>query len=59
MGLLHRKSKWERMVEPIATGATTAMRRSAVRNSLAAAAAAIGMSAASAAVSSRRQKGKK
>jgi hypothetical protein len=59
MGLLHRKSRWERMVEPVATGATNAMRRSAVRNSVAAAAAAIGMSAASAVVSSRRQKDKK
>jgi hypothetical protein len=59
MGLLHRKNRWERMVEPIATGATKAMRRSAVRNSLAAAAAAIGMSAASAVVSSRRQKDKR
>jgi hypothetical protein len=59
MGLLHRKSRLERMVEPIATGATNAMRRGAVRNSLAAAAAAIGMSAASAVVSSRRQKDKK
>jgi hypothetical protein len=47
------------MVEPIATGATNAMHRSAVRNSLAAAAAAIGMSAASAVVSSRRQKDKR
>jgi hypothetical protein len=59
MGLLHRKSRWERMVEPIATGATSAMRRRAVRNSVAATAAAIGMSAASAVVSSRRQKDKK
>lgn len=59
MGLLHRKSRWERIVEPVATGATQAMRRSAVRNSVAAAAAAIGVSAASAVVSSRRQKDKK
>lgn len=59
MGLLHRKSRWERMVEPIATGATHVMRRTAVRNGIAAAAAAIGMSAASAVMSSRRQKDKK
>jgi hypothetical protein len=59
MGLLHRKSRTERMVQQIATGTTNAMRRGAVRNSLAAAAAAIGVSAASAVVSSRRQKDKK
>jgi hypothetical protein len=47
------------MVEQIATGTTNAMRRGPVRNGLAAAAAAIGVSAASAVVSSRRQKGKK
>ena len=59
MGLLHRKSRTERMVEQIATGATNAMRHGAVRNGVAAAAAAIGVSAASAVVSSRRQKDKK
>jgi hypothetical protein len=59
MGLLHRKSRWEKLVEPVATGATSAIRRGAVRNGLAAAAAAVGMSAASAVVSSRRQKDKK
>lgn len=59
MGLLHRKSLPERMVEQIATGTTNAMRRGAVRNGLAAAAAAMGVSAASAVVSSRRQKDKK
>jgi len=59
MRLLHRKSRWERLVEPLAAGATNAMRRGAVRNSLAAGAAALGMTAASAVVSSRRQKDKK
>ncbi|MEU4287916.1 hypothetical protein AB0E63_06825 [Kribbella sp. NPDC026596] len=59
MGLLHRKSRTERIVDQIATGTTKAMRRGAVRNSLAATAAAIGVSAASAVVSSRRQKDKK
>ncbi|MEV0797808.1 MULTISPECIES: hypothetical protein [unclassified Kribbella] len=59
MGLLHRKSRTERIVGQIATGTTNAMRRGAVRNSVAAAAAAIGVSAASAVVSSRRQKDKK
>lgn len=59
MGLLHRKSRTERVVGQIATGTANAMRRGAVRNGLAAAAAAIGVSAASAVVSSRRQKDKK
>ena len=60
MGLLHRKSRWERLVEPVATGVTSATRRSAVRNSLAAAGAAVGVSVASAVVSSaRRQRDKK
>jgi hypothetical protein len=59
MRLLHRKSRWERVAKPIATGTTNALRRGAVRNGVAAAAAAIGMSAASAVVSSRRQKDKK
>jgi hypothetical protein len=59
MRLLHRKSRWKRLAKPIAAGTTNAIRRAPVRNGLAAAAAAIGMSAASAVVSSRRQKDKK
>ncbi|QNE18569.1 hypothetical protein F1D05_12455 [Kribbella qitaiheensis] len=59
MGLLHRKSRWERIAEPVATAANNAVHRGAVRNGVAAAAAAIGMSAASAVVSSRRNKDKK
>jgi hypothetical protein len=59
MKLFHRKSRWERLVEPVATGATNAIRRTPVRGGVAAALAAIGMSAASAVVSSRRQKDKR
>ncbi len=59
MDLWHRKSRWERLIEPIAMTVTSATRRSAVRNGLAAAGAAVGVSVASAVVSSvRRQRDK-
>jgi hypothetical protein len=60
MGLLHRKSRLERLIEPVAAGVTSATRPSAVRNGLVAAGAALGVSIASAVVSSaRRQRDKK
>jgi hypothetical protein len=60
MGLLHRKSRWERLIEPVATGVADATRRSGVRKGLAATGAAVGVSVASAVVSSmRRQQAKK
>jgi hypothetical protein len=60
MGLLNRKSRWERLIEPVAAGVTSATRRSTVRKGLAATGAAIGVSVASAVVSSvRRQQDKK
>jgi hypothetical protein len=60
MGLLHKKSRWERAIEPVAVAATRAMRTGVVRSGLVAAGAAVGMSVASAVVSSmRRQRDKK
>jgi cytolysin (calcineurin-like family phosphatase) len=60
MGLLNRKSRWERLIEPVAAGLSDATRRSNVRKGLAATGAAIGVSVASAVVSSvRRQQDKK
>ncbi len=59
MGLFHRKSRWEQLVEPIAIGVMSVTRRGAVRNGLAAAGAAVGVSVASAVVSSVRRRDKK
>ncbi len=59
MGLFHRKSRWERLIEPIAIGVTSATHRGAVRSGLAAAGAAVGVSVASAVVSAVRRRDKK
>ncbi len=52
MGLFHRKSKWEKLVEPFSSGAPKAVAKSG----LTAVGAFLGMSIASAAVSAVRQR---
>lgn len=59
MSLLHRKSRWARLIGPVATGVTSATRRGTVRNGLVAAGAAVGVSVASAVVSSMRRQREK
>jgi hypothetical protein len=52
MGLIHRKSRWERLIEPVASGDTV---RSVVKSGLAAVGTFVGVTVASAVVSSIRR----
>jgi hypothetical protein len=52
MSIFHRKSRWERLIEPVAAGATA---RGVVRSSLAAVGTFVGVTVASAVVSSVRR----
>jgi hypothetical protein len=52
MGLLHRKSRWERMIEPVAGGGAS---RGFVKSGLAAVGTFVGVTLASAVVSSIRR----
>ncbi len=52
MALLHKKSRWEKLIEPISEGVP----KSAAKSGLAALVAFVGMSLASAAVSAVRQR---
>jgi len=52
MGLIHRKSRWEKLIEPVAAGATA---RGVVKSGLAAVGTFVGVTVASAVVSSIRR----
>ncbi|MBA3234059.1 MAG: hypothetical protein H0T17_08960 [Propionibacteriales bacterium] len=52
MGLFHKKSKWEKLIEPLSSGAPKA----AAKSGLTALGTLVGMSLVSAAVSAARQR---